>query len=168
MKQLTVGFSTHKGLSIGSKLIRLWMNTTFSHTYLYFKLQELDQYTVFHAVGTGPQFISKDTFLLHNIIIREFSFNVSEEQYHTILNKCHQASGRLKYGYLQNLGLVLARLFKRKNNLFDAGVNCSEWIADCIIEIDPEAFSKFNDLNLVTPKDVYNYLDGKYGKISKY
>lgn len=164
MKQLTIGFSTDNN-SIISKLIRWWLGTTFSHTYLYFKLNEFEQYTIFQAVGSGLQFVSETTFLKTNTVINEFIISAKDEKYSEILNKCHNASGR-KYGYLQNVGIVLADLLKLKKNIFRRDDNCSEWVAECILTIDPKAFNK--DLNLITPLDIYNYLlRNKYGKISK-
>lgn len=165
MKFLTIGFSTNKK-SKTSAIIRWYLKTKFSHTYLYFKLEEFDQYTVFQAVGEGgAQFISADTFLAHNTVVSEFKIPLSEEQYKIVLNRCHELSGD-SYGFLQNIGMVLARMFRLKKNPFRKHRNCSEIIAECIIKIDSKAFKK--DLNLITPKDIYTYLQRNYhdGKIS--
>ncbi len=162
MKRITVGFSTDSD-SKTSRLIRWWMGTSFSHTYLYFKIEGFRDETVFQAVGSGLELISLNKFLSENKVIAEFQMTIPDDVYNDILNKCHQAAGD-DYAFWQNVGDVLAQIFHLKKNPFTKGHNCSEWIAECIIVIDPEAFSEFEDLNLVRPNHVFDYLEKNYGK----
>lgn len=165
--KLKIGFSKSKTNAIGSRLIQWWMGTNFSHTFLIFDLPKFQDKVIFQAVGSGLNFIAETNFLDHNDIVTNFEIEINEDQYYILINKCILASGK-NYGYLQNIGDVIAKIFRLNKNPFNDGTNCSEWVAECLVTIDLEAFSKFVDLNLVTPKDVYNYLDGKYGKTSKY
>lgn len=164
MRNIRIGFSkSKKTIRIGSKLIRWWLGAPFSHTYLYFQIDGLTRHSVFQAVGSGLELISIDKFLEHNEIVEEFTIPINDDSYFDILNKCHNAAGE-DYGFWQNIGDLIATLFRLKHNPFTDGYNCSEWVALCLIELDPEAFSTIEDLNLVTPKDVYDYLEKKYGK----
>ena len=156
---ITIGFSKHKGLAIGSRLIRWWMGRPFSHTYAVLNLECFDSPTVFQAVGKGLQFISYERFTEKAIVIDEFQIEVDKNTYKIILNTCQKYSG-LKYGYLQNLGYIFCEWFKIKENPFDDGMNCSETIAKLLKFKDPEAFGD-KDLNLVSPADVYDYLKSK-------
>lgn len=162
--EIKIGFSTTKSkFKIGANLIRWWIGAPFSHTYMEFKVPDIDECLILQAVGHGVEIRTKNNFLKENEIIQEFLVNITEEKYLFILNKSFDHLGD-KYGFLQNIGDVIAKIFKLKNNPINDGINCSELMAEIIIEIDPEAFSEIEDLNLVTPKDIFNYLNRKkYG-----
>jgi hypothetical protein len=160
MKTIIVGFSTHKGNAIGADLIRKYMGTEFSHVFFKFKEEHYTDYSVFHAVGRGLSYVCETRFLKTNQIVAQFELSVSDETYYELLNDCHASSG-LKYGYLQNLGILIVECLNKlgckftKNPIND-GINCSEWVAYLLEEMYGEWTDK--DYNLVTPLDVYNYL----------
>lgn len=161
--EIKIGFSTPRSkLKFGAQIIRWWMDAPFSHTYMEFKVPGIDDSMIFHAIGHGVEIRPKVRFLKENKIINEFTLKISEEKYLFILNKSFDFIGS-KYGMMQNIGDVIANMFSLKNNPINDGINCSELMSEIIIEIDPEAFSEFYDLNLVTPKDIYHYLTYEYG-----
>lgn len=163
--KIMIGFSKHKGFAPMSNLIRMYMGTPFSHTYLKLKLDCFDKPSVFHAVGKGLILLSYDTFLEHNQVVAEFELDISDDLFKEICNTFHNKASS-SYGYLQNLGIILADKFKLNKNPLNDGINCSEWISYCLEEVYPNDWNESKqDFNLITPKQVYNYLVGKNGKI---
>lgn len=165
MKEIKIGFSTHKGFAPGSKLIRWYTKRDFSHTYFKYKDSTFTDHTIFHAVGKGLSYVSETNFLKHNTVVREFTMLVPDELFHLILNICHQKSGQ-DYGYLQNLGILIVELLskvgiKLKENIINDGVNCSELMCYLLTEVHGKWIKK--DADLVTPADVYDFLVKKYG-----
>lgn len=159
MKNIIIGFSKNRKCAIGSKLIMAYMRTKFSHTYLRIKLDTFNEDSVFHAVGRGATIVSYSNFLIKNEPIKEFNLNISDELFDEICNEFHKRSGKDGYGFLQNIGILIAEKLKLTKNPFDDGLNCSEWIAYCLEEIYPERWkSNERDFNLVKPSEVYEFL----------
>lgn len=159
--KVTVGFSRHKGFAPMSSLIRWYMGTEFSHTYFKVQLQGLDTPSVLQATGKGVSMCSYSNFLAHNAVVREFSLEVSDALFYRIYNDFHLQAGT-KYGYWQNLGILIARAFKLKINPFQDGIVCSEYVAYCLEDVFPNDWdSNKQDFNLVMPKAIYEYLTNK-------
>lgn len=163
MKTIYVGFSRNANSAPGSKVIQLFLNKPFSHTYFKFKEDSYCDHTIFHAVGKGLTYISETNFLNHNTVVFEKAIEINDETYKELLNECHQNAGR-KYGFLQNLGILWVRSlnclgFDLKTNPLDDGINCSEWMYYLLEEI----YGRWTDTepNLVAPDEVYNYLINK-------
>lgn len=159
MYKVWIGFS--KNHKIGSYLIRCYLDSNFSHTFFRFKDDSFEDSMVFHAVGKGLTFISETNFLKENVRVDEFKLDISEELYIELRNACNKHAG-LHYGYLQNIGLVLMKIFCLNNNPLNDGINCSEWVAYCLEEIFPEDWdSSKMDFNNVSPTDIHDYLSNK-------
>ena len=161
-----IGFSkSTKKFAIGSLLIRLFQKSNFSHTYISFKHPLIDSETIFQATGSGVNYISRPRFELHNVTVKEFEISIDLETFKSVLQKCHDTSG-IKYGFMQNLGIALNRWMNKLGlkvnvNLFNKGVNCSELVAEVISVTSPNLIIRLNkDINLVTPLDIFNYLNG--------
>ena len=158
MKTITVGFSKNANSAIGSKLIMWFLKENFSHTYLKVQLDSFSEPCVFHASGKGLNLLAYTTFKEHNTVVAEFELTISDELYTEMCNEFHKKCG-VKYGYLQNIGILVATTFKLRKNPIDDGINCSEWLAYCLEEIYPTCWdSTKQDFNLVTPKHIYRYL----------
>lgn len=149
---ITIGFSRpkHKLLPVGSWLIRLYQGTSYSHVYLKFYSKSLDRVLIYEAVGGGVRFVSQQVWNSKAEEVVQVSLNISDANYKTLLQYCVDHAG-VKYGVLQNVGVVISELLKLKHNLFTSGVNCSEIVAQ-ILQLEGYTFSK--NLNLVTPKDI--------------
>jgi hypothetical protein len=164
--KIKIGFSRNKKNKIGSRLIQWWMGTKFSHTFFLYKPDILDNEIVFQAIGSGVNFLAYDNFLDHNHVVSLYEIDLDNDQYRKLINKFVQCSGN-KYGYWQNIGDLVSKIFKLNRNIMVDGTNCSTLVSKYLKELDPEAFKNLKDLNLVTPKDVYDYLKGKYGEVSQ-
>lgn len=159
--EIKIGFSTtNNKFKIGANLIRWWIDAPFSHTYMEFNLPYIEDSLIFQAVGHGVEIKPKNLFLKENVVVNEFTVTISQEKLVFVLNKFFNFIGS-RYGFLQNVGSVFAKIFNLKRNPINDGINCSELMAEILIDLDPEAFCNFEDLNLVTPKDVYIYLNNK-------
>lgn len=161
MKTITIGFSRRKGSAIGSEIIQKYMGTKFSHVYFKFKEPHYIVHSIFHAVGRGLSYVCETRFLQSNAVAREFDIQVSDETYYELLNDCHLNSG-IKYGYLQNLGIVIVDCLNKlgckiKKNPLNDGINCSEWAAYLVHDMYGEWTEK--EYNLVTPKDIHDFLE---------
>lgn len=141
-------------MAFGSQIIRLFMNTPYSHVYLKFYSPTLDRVLIYEAVGSGVRFIGSIAWSQHAEEVASFPLQICNSSYLQLMQYCIDNAGR-KYGFLQNIGVALSYVFKEKFNRFKEGKNCSEVIADILemegIKIDIEK-------NLITPKDVYNRL----------
>lgn len=157
--KITVGFSYHLGFAPISSLIRWYLGRSFSHTYIKLQLSELEEPSVFHAVGKGVSILSYSNFLKMNVAVKEFELEISEELYLGICNEFHDFAGT-SYGALQNLGIILYDKGIVKKNPFSTGINCSEWVAYCLEEVFPKDWdSHSRDFNSIKPSEIYDYLD---------
>lgn len=159
MKTLKIGFSKPKNriFPIFSWLIRLYQRTAFSHTYITFKSSSLDRTLVYEAVAGGIRFVGTQVWQEHAETVREFELSVSDDQYTEILQFCVDNAGK-DYAFLQSLGVLIANLFKLKKNPFREGTNCSEMLSRLLERLD-YVVGKPHDL--VTPKDIYLFMDKK-------
>jgi hypothetical protein len=158
--KIYVGFSHNRNGAIGSKLIRWYLDSQFSHVYLRTQLPLLSETTVLHATGDGLYPMSYSNFLKKNIPVVEYTIEISDEKFYQIINLAHMSFGQ-KYGFAQNLGIVIQKILTRlgireDDNILDDGVNCSEWIYEVLEEVYGQWTEK--DKDLVTPKDIYEYL----------
>lgn len=152
MKIIKIGFSkSKKSLAIGSWVIREYMDTPYSHTYLVFTEEDL----IYEAVGTGTRFISTPEWETHAVEVKSYRIIVSDESYTELKNYC-QSKLNTKYGFWQNLGIVVAQILKLHKNPFNSGLNCSELVGRILIK---EGYVISKNVNLLTPEDIYNVLE---------
>lgn len=159
---IIIGFSTPRTFNTLSWTIRKAERTDFSHVYVKIFSKSLDRYLIYQASGLTVNFCGQQTFYAHNKDIAEFAIPITTEQKVEILKKCVDLAGR-PYGIkaLIGIGLVrLASIFKWKiHNPYADGSKtyiCSEITATLLILIG----FKFNELDSITPKDIYDKLRG--------
>ena len=159
MYHVTIGFSkSKKFFPVGSWVIRLYQRTPYSHVYIKFYSESLERSIIYEAVGQGVRFIGNKAWGKFAEPVSEFKISVSKDQYVELMRFCVDTSG-LPYSYTQNLGIFLANLFKLKTNpLNSKGYNCSEVIANILSK---QGYEFKKDLNLITPKEIYEALNGK-------
>lgn len=152
---MIVGFSRPKKWKLFSAVVKWYLKTPYSHVYMKFYSKSLDRWIVYEAVGNGVRFIGQKLFDETVDIIKEFEIDISDEKQKELLVWCVDNSG-VKYGCLQLIGIFIANILKLKRNPFKSGKICSELIAEAIENAGIYKFKK--DLNLVTPKEIYNLL----------
>lgn len=151
MKKLVIGFSrSKKRFPIGSWLIRLYLGTKYSHTYLRFRADKYDRNLIYEAVGSGVRFIGQKMWESHAEEVKSHEIEVSEAGYNKIMVLCIDNAG-MNYGFLQNAGIIVANIFNLDKNPFPADTNCSEELAKILHE---EGYRFNKEFNLITPKDI--------------
>jgi hypothetical protein len=153
MRTIKIGFSRPKsGFKPFSWLIRWYLSTEYSHTYLDFYSKELNRSIIYEATKNGVRFVGQKQWLDHVFVVSEFEIELTQEEYKKIITYCIDHSG-IPYSLWQNIGICIANFLKLKKNPFGKkGSNCSEEIGK-ILELKGYKFNK--DLNLLTPKDIY-------------
>ena len=156
MSTITIGFSkSKKRLPIGSWLIRLYENTPYSHVYLKFHSETLNRVLIYEAVGSGLRFIGSKAWGSHAVEVASFDVAMIQANYVTLLQYCVDNAGT-EYGFMQNVGVVISRLFKLKSNPFQKGKNCSEVVSE-VLKL--EGYTLKVSPNLSTPRDIYEMLN---------
>jgi len=156
MKTISIGFSkSAKKFAIGSMAIRAYMQTDYSHVYIKFYSKSIDRILVYEAVGSGVRFIGQEKWKSHAKEMHSYDIEISDESYTKLMQYCVDNAGE-SYAFCQNLGVVIAKVFKLSKNPFQEGQNCSE-VAGEILKL--ENFSISEDMNLITPKDIKRILD---------
>jgi hypothetical protein len=159
MKTVTIAFTKNKSrFAIGSYVIRLVDGAPFSHVCIRWDTAYGIPIT-YEAKGTGINFTGEETFKHHAVIVEQREIELNDAQFGDFMKYCLTHSG-IKYGYMQNLGIGIAKLLKLNRNPFRSDENrivCSELIARILQCACGAKFTK--DLDLVTPKDIRDFLD---------
>ena len=157
--QLKIGFSKSKRkFPIGCWLIMLCERTKFSHTYVKFPVTKWDMDLVYHAVGSGVNFVGPCAFNSLHEIVEEFVINVPDSHRDQVLKWCAQNCGA-PYSHLQILGLFLKRVarligIKIKNPLEDDSAYICTELAVKVMSISGETPDQdLQDMGLVETYD---------------
>ncbi len=153
---ITIGFSKPKNrlLPIASWLIRLYEKTPYSHVYVRFYSESINRTLVYEAVGEGVRFVGLKEWELKAEEVASFTLPVKKCNATTLLQYCVDHAGE-EYGFWQNVGIVIADVFRMRKNPFRRGKNCSEAIGDLL---RMEGYELPKEPNLLTPKDIYQIL----------
>lgn len=158
MQSIIIGFSSStKKFAPFGKAIQVWDNTNYSHVYFQFKNTKYNIDMIYQSSSTMLNYMSKDIFLSHNKIIKEFTLDLTDEQYSILEKKCLHCAG-MEYGVLQIIGIVIADILGWDHNPFPESEKyiCSEWVAEQLVVLG----YKFNkELSLTKPIDVYKVLE---------
>jgi hypothetical protein len=162
MKNLIIGFSTHKKPTILGSIIKLVEKTEFSHVYVKLYSESLDRQLIYQASGLLVNFVGEEVFYEKNKDIMTFNIPITKEQQTKLLQKAVDNCGK-PYGIkdLFGIGLVrLGRLFgiRVKNPMADGSATyiCSELASSILVELGFD----FSNLDDITPKDLYDKLMG--------
>ena len=112
---------------------------------------------IYQASSTMLNYMSKPIFLTHNEIIKEFTLELSNEQYFNLMKTCMSHAG-LEYGILQVFGIIIAETLSLQENPFadEEKYICSEWVAE---QLETLGYKFDKDLDLVKPIDIYDVLE---------
>jgi hypothetical protein len=170
MELLTIGFSKPRKFKIGSWLIRWSEKTSFSHIYIQWSSQFLEREIIYQASQSMVHFIEGKRFNEINQTLYKFDILLNSSTKKKVIQYAMDRAG-VKYSYKQLLGLSIAKIlnllgFKASNPLKDgrSGYVCCELVAEVLIEL---GFVMPQDLDDITPKDVFDYLMGKQDEFTK-
>src|SRR5271156_4539134 len=105
MKQITIGFSRAcTSFPIFSWLIMAVQRTSYSHVYLKYQDEYLNQTMYYQASHTLVNCMSESVFLAQETPIYEFTFNVSDASFLKCMQFAANQSGK-PYGVLEICGL---------------------------------------------------------------
>jgi hypothetical protein len=161
MKQITVGFSkASTSFPIFSWLILWTQGTPYSHVYLKYTDEVLNQTMYYQASHTVVNSMDEATFLGQETVIEEFSFDVSDAAFQAWMQFAANNAG-LPYGTLEILGLLCVQIaslvgIKMHNPLKEAGAT---WICDQLIAAGLQSCDNITlpkPLNDMVPEDVFN------------
>lgn len=161
MKQIVIGFSkASTPRPIFSWLIMWALKTPYSHVYLKYQDDYLDRTVYYQASHTLVNYMTPPTFLGQEIVIEEFVFNVSDDNFKAIRQFAFDQAGK-PYGTMQIVGLawvlICAKLgFKVRNPFRGAGTTwiCDQLIMGILDECDNIDLPE--DVNDMDPLDAYN------------
>lgn len=129
-RTISIGFSKARHpLNVISWLIRAFDRTSHSHTYISWETSWGEE-IVYEASATGVNFKNHRFFKERSKPVKEFRFELSEEQYADLLKLCVRYAG-LSYGHTQLLGYMPVRLGLAKRNYLADGLNsmvCVEFV----------------------------------------
>lgn len=161
MKQIVIGFSRASTFfPIFSWLIMLTEKTPYSHVYLKYTDGDLNRTVYFQASHTLVNYMSEDTFLAQEKVIKEFAFEVSDESFLAMQQFALDNAGK-PYGSLQILGLAWVQLgllfgLQFHNPFNDAG---NTWVCN---QLQAALLQKCENIQLpmplndMSPKDMYD------------
>lgn len=157
MKKVSIGFSRPKTFKPLSWLICKVQGTDYSHAYIKFHSDSLDRDLIYQASGLQVNFVGKTLFEADHIIVREFDIQISDAAHKKALQFAVDKAGT-PYSIKQLLNILIYILIKKSP--FEDGRSsyvCSELVGQMLKEEFGVEVSK--DLDIVTPKDIYEIMD---------
>jgi len=157
MKTVSIGFSRPSKWKLLSWIIRKVQGTDYSHVYLRFHSDSLDRDLIYQASGLQVNFVGKTLFEKDHIAVKEFDLQISDEAHKKALQFAVDTAG-MPYSIKQLFGILVYSLTgKRVLQDGRSAYVCSELVAQMLSEDLGITITK--DLDIVTPKDVYNILE---------
>ena len=163
MNSIIVGFSKPKTWKPFAALIMWGYNIPYDHVYIKLHSNTYNRDLIYQASGISVNFMSPIIFNNLNSIIKEFNLSISDQAHKAMIQFAIDTVGK-PYGIKECLGLAIVRIAellgkKIKNPFkFDGKTYvCSELASFMLKE-----YLNLNldqDINLITPKDLYTYLD---------
>lgn len=153
--------SRPRKFKIGAYLIMRELKTDYSHVSWIFWNTDRTRPRYYEAIMRGGvTFTGVRHWEGRNLTVFRKDFEISELNYEILLDKAMDKCGE-EYGFLQNLGIKLNKIFSFGKNIFSDSQdksNCSELIFDFKDFVGLEISG---DPDLITPKDIIENLRGK-------
>lgn len=138
--------------------------TNYSHVYLKYHDEFLGQDMVFQASHSLVNSMSLPVFLAQETVVKEFTFNISEETFKKTMIFAANQAGK-PYGVMEICGLALVELcalvgLKIQNPVKDEGSTyiCDQLVAAILNECENVVLP--TNVNNMDPKDVYALVSG--------
>jgi hypothetical protein len=160
---IVIGFSRAKSqFKIGSVFIKNVEKRDFSHVYIKYKDSLTDLNIISQASHGLVNEMLEDVFLEHNIIVKEYILDATQEQFISIITFLRKNLGK-PYSFTQLFWIGLKKLLRlelNKHNNADNSFICSELAANVckIYGLDIPG-----NLDYITPSDLNELLENIYG-----
>lgn len=162
MNKITIGFSRPKKWKPFAAAIMAVYGIPYDHVYVKFWSEKFQRSLVYQASSVMVNFMGYEYFESQNIIVKEFEFDMSDEDMLEMIQYAIDSAGK-PYGTMSALGLAVVRIAevfgKKIKNPFGDGDKtyiCCE-LASYVLEKYVHRQIPF-DLDLVSPKDLYVFL----------
>jgi hypothetical protein len=162
MESIIVGFSKPKTWKPFAWLIMVGYGIPYDHVYVKIRADKLNRDLLYQASQLTVNFMAEEIFNAANNIVQEFPVQISSENKAKLLQFAIDNSGK-PYGIIEAFGLAIVRICeifgkKIKNPFGDGGATyvCSELAGYILIEFAGAQIPE--NLDNITPRDVYNYL----------
>lgn len=149
MRKLIIGASRSE--KIGSKALQMHMGVDYSHVYARWWLTSQEREIVYQASHGMVHYCSLERFTRDNIIVKEFTLELTEEQFKKFSRKCVDLAGE-EYSKLELLQLFITDASGGKITFKDErGYICSELMCELLEELGIK-FDK--PKQIVKPSDI--------------
>ncbi len=161
MRKISIGFSKPKDKKIPffSWAIRAYEKTPYSHVYIRWQTH-WGTWICYHAASVMVHFLGEEAFNKKIVIVEEFDFSVTDEQFDKLMQFCIKYAGA-DYGLtdvlripLWDLGLCLASKDEPWKQY------CAELVLRSIGEMNQEKLTY--DADRVKLKQVYEFVKDKH------
>lgn len=163
MITVKIGFSRPKSWKPFAALIMFAYDIPYDHVYIKFHSNSFDRDVIYQASSIMVNFMSPVIFEQNNLVIKEFSLEISDPNYKSMIQFAIDNAGK-PYGIKQCFGLAIVRIYellgKRiKNPFADGGATyvCCE-LGEYIIEEFDNIKLPF-DQDTVNPKEFYDFME---------
>lgn len=157
-KTIIFGFSKPKKFHMFSWAVMAFSKTPYSHVYIEVNNNYFNDTEIYQASRGMVNHVLKENFIVHNDIIKEFKFEITDEAKYECINFLRKRLG-LPYSFKSIFIIFLARfgLDLRRFSDGDKAYICSELGARVV------KASKITDLSidvdLITPKELFEIFE---------
>jgi hypothetical protein len=156
MSKIIIGFSTHKGAL--SWLIRTCLRTKYSHVYIKYQDDYVEETIIYQASGLAINMITEKAFLVKNNIVAERQYELDKDTLKAVIKFAASKLGT-PYGVKQLCGMAFIQACRalgfKVRNPFPTGRTsyiCSEFVAEILKKYKGIPFEHLDSLD---PKDIY-------------
>lgn len=164
-----VGYSSPRGFKLGAEVIKLWMDTKYSHTFILYQDKETKMWLVFHAAHGSVHLLNFEAFLKNNKIINLFERPADDYQYDKFKKYLYSNLAK-KYGVLQIFAIVFRRILPKFVFPYllmngDEQFICSELVADVELDCFNGALLLNDYIDLTSPSDLMPYYVNNFKQV---
>lgn len=128
MYQLKIQFTRPTVTSIFSSAIRAVLGTKYSHVLARWDGARGSVDVVWEAAGSGIRFLGPIAHKNKYKVVSQYNIELSKIEYHRLIEYTHKYA-HVEYGYVQLVGMLIARIFRMSRNPLSSGESaqvCSE------------------------------------------
>lgn len=150
--KIYIGFSKPSKFSAFASLIEAVECRGYDHVYIRVQEPISNRWMIFQASGLVVNLLSAQNFLSNKVSLKEYEINCTDIQYKAVWNFINASLG-LPYSLIEDLGILLMKIFRLKDQPFNKGMSawfCSKLgakiceilgisIPEDVADVDPSA-----------------------------